>query len=917
MPGQKRSRGGKHSGAERAPKKVKKAKPEQVPLPQDEVDAEVDMADVDFVDEFGTSLAFLESLNTKQLDKQVQQGPGKSKARGSSQAPTSDSDSPEAAYERAPRQRLQDMPVPEQTSLPTKNLHGELVYAKTKSGIPAAQQVQVPQVEGITVTHHVDTVAEEQPSDSALGTSSSDSDPESPKALTSQSAAKQRKPISSSPATAELQHSQQGSLVPDAELQEFQNAQERREELKQQMAMTASKLLQNPEANLPTMRSLLTLAADKDNQISRLAMLSLLAVFKDILPGYRIRLPTEKELEVPVSKEVKQTWDYESMQLRFYQAYLKLLLQAIGSKSNPARNPAQARVAARCMCGMLSNLHHFNYSTDLLQAVVPLMASKDDQLRQLSCDAIREVLVNDEEGSVAVEAVQLVADLIRRRKCACPAEMVTTLLVLKLKDAEHQSVSKGKKKGVKTKGKSKKTRRADEVEKAFKEADASADRAAARVTQSQMLLALFEVFFRVLKQCTQSGIQAQQAQGYKLTPGSAQKRFPLLVPTLDGLTKYAHLIDVDYFADLLQVMQQIMQMTALPLRQRLRTLLTASDILKGQGEALNIDRRDLYARLYACIPELALLPLQPDDGNLDDLLSQGSTAEPSTSQHASQERPQVVLLLCVAQQMLLEQSKALDTARLAAFTKSLSCGALHLESGAAMGSLSLVNRLLRHNMKLRSLLEHEPGAPPPAWAAAATTGLTDSDSAVSGAPLWELSLLTSHYHPHLSQAAAAVAHIPPQGSGSGGGHSVLASAMDPSTLAHTYITDQGNFKPAPQPPRKAPTAPKHPKLPAFALLTSAEQEKQFERSPGTGQDAVMAGAEGFFVEGDAHAMCEEEVQRVLQQWFREQKHFKENMALRRQHAHVMRQMAKLQQHLLEKQSQQASKPKPGFWGFGL
>jgi len=118
-----------------------------VPLPQDEVDAEVDIADVNFVDEFGTSLGFLESLNTKQLDKQVQQGPGKSKAKVSSQAPTSDSDSdsdsPEAAYERAPRQRLQDMPVPEQTSLPTKNLHGELVYAKTKSGKSAAQQIQV------------------------------------------------------------------------------------------------------------------------------------------------------------------------------------------------------------------------------------------------------------------------------------------------------------------------------------------------------------------------------------------------------------------------------------------------------------------------------------------------------------------------------------------------------------------------------------------------------------------------------------------------------------------------------------------------------------------------------------------------------------------------------------------------------
>lgn len=42
-----------------------------------------------------------------------------------------------------------------------------------------------------------------------------------------------------------------------------------------------------------------------------------------------------------------------------------------------------------------------------------------------------------------ISALQ-VADLIRRRKCACPAEMVTTLLVLKLKDAEHQSASKGR-----------------------------------------------------------------------------------------------------------------------------------------------------------------------------------------------------------------------------------------------------------------------------------------------------------------------------------------------------------------------------------------------------------------------------------------------------------------------------------------
>lgn len=56
-------------------------------------------------------------------------------------------------------------------------------------------------------------------------------------------------------------------------------------------------------------------------QVARLAMLSLAAVFKDVVPGYRIRLPTDKELAMPVSKEVKRLRDYESTLLRSYQVH--------------------------------------------------------------------------------------------------------------------------------------------------------------------------------------------------------------------------------------------------------------------------------------------------------------------------------------------------------------------------------------------------------------------------------------------------------------------------------------------------------------------------------------------------------------------------------------------------------------------
>ncbi len=65
-----------------------------------------------------------------------------------------------------------------------------------------------------------------------------------------------------------------------------------------------------------------------------------------------------------------------------------------------------------------------------------------------------------------------------------------------------------------------------------------------------------------------------------MTETQAVKKFPLLTPALLGLTRYAHLISVEYFSDLLTVMQQIGNAPGLPLRTRLQCLLTASDILK-------------------------------------------------------------------------------------------------------------------------------------------------------------------------------------------------------------------------------------------------------------------------------------------------------------------------------------------------
>lgn len=62
-----------------------------------------------------------------------------------------------------------------------------------------------------------------------------------------------------------------------------------------------------------------------DPIIRKLAILSQLAVFKDIIPGYRIRALTEKENSEKVSQMVARTREWEQGLVVVYQQYLRAL----------------------------------------------------------------------------------------------------------------------------------------------------------------------------------------------------------------------------------------------------------------------------------------------------------------------------------------------------------------------------------------------------------------------------------------------------------------------------------------------------------------------------------------------------------------------------------------------------------------
>ena len=65
-----------------------------------------------------------------------------------------------------------------------------------------------------------------------------------------------------------------------------------------------------------------------------------------------------------------------------------------------------------------------------LQAIVPRTVQHDAEVAGPCCEAVEGLLAGDAGGSVRLEALQLMADLIRRRKCNAPPRLLKMLLGL-------------------------------------------------------------------------------------------------------------------------------------------------------------------------------------------------------------------------------------------------------------------------------------------------------------------------------------------------------------------------------------------------------------------------------------------------------------------------------------------------------
>ncbi|KAI0179989.1 nucleolar complex-associated protein 3 [Hypoxylon sp. FL1284] len=554
-------------------------------------------------------------------------------------------------------------------------------------------------------------------------------------------------------------------------------------EAKEELAKIALMLNESPEENPGAFKALAKIGQSTIPTIQKLTLATQLAVYKDVIPGYRIR-PAEDGPEEKLSKEVRTTRTYEQSLVSGYQAYVKDLAgyaKAGRHHTGGDQSQSTASVAIMCACNLLNAVPHFNFRVDLTKILVGKLSTRRVDADWKKCiEALETLFQEDEEGRPAFEAVSLLSKMMKSKEYQVDEGVVNLFLHLRLLSHFSVSASKdtvdrtdgadGKKPKSKREFRTKKQRKQMKEQKALQkdmdQADALVSHEERDRMEGETLKLVFGTYFRVLKQ-----------------------RVPhLMGAVLEGLAKYAHLINQDFFGDLLEALKDLIRHSDAsedeeeeeqkeddtedaPVRNTSREALlcttTAFALLAGQDAHnaradLHLDLSFFTAHLYQGLLPLSLNPdleLGARSLHLPDPDQPGSSRPATASKNKVNLQTTTVLLVrCLTAALLPPwHARSVPPLRLAAFAKQLSTAALHVPERSARAVLALLADVAA-----------APGAGGSRVAALWNTEERRGDGAFNprapaleaanpfAATVWEGEILRRHYCPHVRDAVAAV-----------------------------------------------------------------------------------------------------------------------------------------------------------------
>lgn len=560
-------------------------------------------------------------------------------------------------------------------------------------------------------------------------------------------------------------------------------------EAKEELARIAMLINEDPEEYVGSFKKLADMV-DKDTHpvIKKLALATQAAVFRDVIPGYRIRPLSEEDMKTKLSKEVRKLRNYEQSLLSAYRRYIQQLTSfSKGEKQDQDKDESGMRtVAVNCACSLLLAVPHFNFRTELLKILVNRLSKKRIDADFVKCrETIEEIFAKDDDGIVSLEAVSLLSKMMKAKEYRIHQSVLDTFLHLRLLSEFSSKGSKdkidrqndvptfrGKKLKAKKEFRTKKERKLEKerkaVEKDMKEADALVSHEAREKNQAETLKIVFGIYFRILKQ-----------------------RIPhLMGAVLEGLAKYAHLINQDFFGDLLEALRDLITQleaeesieedveddeespataTRNSAREVLLCTITAFALLDEQdvskaASSLHLDLSFFITHLYRALyplsvnpdiefnPETSLRLPDPNSSQNGDGKDNNAVDMPRPKNKVNFQTPTVLLLRCLQSILLSRAHGVPPPIRLAGFSKRLMTTALQLPEKSSLAMLSLMGRVAKqHGRKIAPLWHTEERKGDGVFNPFATDV---EQSNVFAGTVWEGELLQLHYCPQVRAAAA-------------------------------------------------------------------------------------------------------------------------------------------------------------------
>ncbi|KAM3958903.1 nucleolar complex protein 3 [Aphomia sociella] len=524
-----------------------------------------------------------------------------------------------------------------------------------------------------------------------------------------------------------------------------------------------SSLLESPEKKLKNLFPILYLMEErlKDgalnlHSIRKLATLSAYEVFKDILPDYQIR--HQDYSNIKLKKDTLALYKYEKELLEFYKRYLQRLEKAatvLRRKKGDTRKLDEASlslalVSLRCMCGVLVARPQFNYATNIAQSIVPFLDCKEPRATQLVTECCSTIFSEDKKGEITLTIVRLINQLVKRRGERLQPAALQCLLALRIRDLDmdaetelqrkRQQEQKHKKRIVNLSKKEKKrAKKLKEVERELLETEAQESELARQKQMTEVTKTAFHIYFRILKQAPRS---------------------KLLAASLTGLAKFTHVINLEYYSDLVAILARLVRDELVGARERLLCVRTVLALLAGAGDALNVDPATFHHYLYQ-----HMLTVHA-----------GSTLDDAR-----------IVLEAVWQ--VCARARRVSTPVLQALAARLLAVAVLLPPHAALAALVLLQRLAQQSKPVASLLDRDgewsgsgrfdPTLPSPEHCNAHAAGVH------------ELAALGRHFHPSVRDTARLLLQgtTPPE-----------FNKLTPMQVFEQYDGSQMAFKPPVPPP---------------------------------------------------------------------------------------------------------------------